>query len=88
MTTEAIVNLGQMTAGDTGQVVGIEASAPEALARRLLEFGVLEGEAIEVMHEAPFGRDPIAVQVRGTLVALRRHEARYVSVKLTQGRSK
>lgn len=47
---------------------------------RLMEFGFLEGAEIEVIHEAPFGRDPIAVRVRGALVALSRREAGNVEV--------
>lgn len=45
------------------------------LERRLLEIGVVEGARVRVLHEGPFGRDPIAVQVDETRVALRRREA-------------
>ena len=45
------------------------------LERRLLEIGVVEGARVRVLHEGLFGRDPIAVQVDETRVALRRREA-------------
>ena len=45
------------------------------LERRLLEIGLVEGARVRVLHEGLFGRDPIAVQVDDTRVALRRREA-------------
>jgi ferrous iron transport protein A len=50
------------------------------LERRLLELGFLEGATVEVLHEAPLGRDPIAVRLNGTTIALRRREAMAVLV--------
>jgi ferrous iron transport protein A len=50
------------------------------LERRLLEIGFLEGAAVEVLHEGPLCRDPIAVRLNGTTVALRRREAMAVLV--------
>lgn len=65
----------------TGVSGAAEAVAAEELERRLLEMGFVEGAAIEVLHEGLFGRDPIAVRVDDTRVALRRREAAAVSVK-------
>jgi ferrous iron transport protein A len=45
-----------------------------------MAMGFLEGSIAEVVHEAPFGGDPLAVRVRGTLLALRRQEANAVEV--------
>jgi ferrous iron transport protein A len=50
------------------------------LERRLLELGFVEGAAIEVLHEGPLGRDPIAVRVNDSTVALRRREAMAIIV--------
>jgi ferrous iron transport protein A len=52
------------------------------MVRRLLEMGILEGSRVEVVHEAPFGRDPLAIRVRGALIALRRHEAAHIEVEV------
>ncbi|MCC7440711.1 MAG: ferrous iron transport protein A [Bdellovibrionales bacterium] len=79
------VRLGDLNVGASGRVAGLDPAAPPALARRLLELGMVEGESVMVMHEAPFGRDPIAVKVRGTLLALRRQEARHVRVSAESG---
>lgn len=49
---------------------------------RFLSMGLLEGSVIEVLHEAPFGRDPIAVHVRGALIGLRRNEANFIQVEV------
>lgn len=74
--------------GETGVIVAVrgDTGAPEAVAsdeleRRLLEMGFVEGARIEVLQEGFFGRDPIAVRVDDTRVALRRREARAVTVQ-------
>lgn len=48
---------------------------------RLLELGFIEGSEIEVIHRAPFGGDPIAVHVRGAILALRIEEANHAIVE-------
>ena len=50
------------------------------LERRLLELGLVEGAEIEVLHEGPLGRDPIAVRVNDATIALRRREAMAIRV--------
>ncbi|TYT24979.1 ferrous iron transport protein A [Luteimonas viscosa] len=49
--------------------------AADGIARRLRELGFVAGEAVEVVARAPFGGDPILVQVGYTRFALRRAEA-------------
>jgi ferrous iron transport protein A len=50
------------------------------LERRLLELGFIEGAEVTVLHEGPVGRDPLAVRVNGTTIALRRQEAMAIFV--------
>ena len=57
----------------------VDAKAAE-LERRLLELGFVEGAHVEILHEGPLGRDPIAVRVNDTTIALRRREAMAVLV--------
>jgi ferrous iron transport protein A len=85
---EALRPLASARRGDRGVIVRVtgvsgaaESVAAEELERRLLEMGFVEGASIEVLHEGLFGRDPIAVRVDDTRVALRRREAGAVSVK-------
>lgn len=59
------------------QTSGVAAGEIE---RRLLELGFVEGAAIEVLHEGPVGRDPIAVRLNDTTIALRRREAMSIFV--------
>ena len=75
------VKLGGLKKGAKAVIfrVGHESDHPD-LVRRLLEMGLLEGSLVEVIHEAPFGGDPVAVRVRGSLIALRRQEANAVEV--------
>lgn len=54
---------------------------PDELERRLLEMGFVEGAQVELRHQGLFRADPIAVQVDGTLVALRRREAQAIVVE-------
>jgi ferrous iron transport protein A len=74
------LRLGDLEKGVKARVRGIREEAG-GLARRLLEMGILEGAPIEIIHEAPFSRDPIAVKARGTLIALRRQEANWIEVE-------
>jgi ferrous iron transport protein A len=75
--------LGELTLGCAGIITRVGREEDDAATvARLLEMGLLEGSQVEVLHEAPFGKDPIAVRVRGSLVALRRSEANAIEVSL------
>jgi ferrous iron transport protein A len=52
----------------------------QELERRLIELGFTEGAHVEILHEGAFGRDPIAVRVNDSTVALRRREAMSIRV--------
>ena len=71
-----IVRIGGGAASDTGL-------APAELERRLLEIGLVEGATVEIVHEGLIGRDPIAVRINETMVALRRREATAIQVEAT-----
>ena len=60
-----------------GDHLGVSAAEIE---RRLLELGIVEGATVEILHEGPVGRDPIAVRVNNTTIALRRREAMAILV--------
>lgn len=74
------ISLGQGRVGLRGVVAAIDVGRcpgePGAdLERMLLEIGFIEGTRVEITHEGPFGRDPIALRVDNMRVALRRREA-------------
>jgi len=81
------VSLSALPPGTSGRVVGVghAAAALSPLERRLLEFGFVNGEHIEVLAEARPGRDPFVVRVGHTTLALRRREAQSVWVELSRG---
>ena len=53
----------------------------DEVAARLRDLGFVPGETVQVVARAPFGRDPIAVQVGFTRFALRRTEAERVFIE-------
>lgn len=82
----ALKPLGALSRGQKARIRSVgRGGAPEQqeLVGRLLAMGFLEGSWIELVHEAPFGGDPIAVRARGALIALRRNEANLIEVELS-----
>ena len=84
--TAPCMPLGQANRGFCGRINAIHVgedvhglAAPE-IERRLLELGFVEGAEINVLHEGPIGRDPIAVRINCTTIALRRREAMAILV--------
>ncbi|MBP0494810.1 FeoA family protein [Pararoseomonas indoligenes] len=79
-------DLGALPVGFQGRIRAIRVDGPGGplpgpeLERRLLELGFTEGAPVEILHQGLF-RDPIAVRVAGSTVALRRREARAVIVE-------
>jgi len=81
-----MIPLSQMTVHSKGRISSISKSElHESLQARLMEMGFLENEIVEVVNIAPWGRDPIAVRVRGTTVALRKSEAALILVEVASG---
>ena len=80
------VSLAALPPGATGHVVSVggREATFSALERRLLEFGFVSGEEIEILAEARPGRDPFVVRVGHTTLALRRREAQSVWVELSR----
>ena len=65
-----------------GQRARVHAMAgADAIAQRLYEMGVLEGEEIEVLGFAPLG-DPMEIRLRDFRLSLRRSEAARITVSL------
>ena len=73
----ATVPLDTLSAGTPARVHAVRGEG--ALARRLMEMGVVPGAPVRVIKAAPLG-DPLEVRVRNYHLALRRSEARTISV--------
>ncbi|MEM7035685.1 MAG: FeoA family protein [Bacteroidota bacterium] len=71
------MKLAEMGKGDRGVIVKIEG---KSLEMALLRLGLVPGDSFEVADLAPMG-GPMALQVRGTKIALRRNNAHHVTVK-------
>lgn len=73
--------LSELKIGETSTIQGFDTSRIDDkefaadLEDRLLEIGFEEGLAVELLHQGPINRDPIAVKIGNMTVALRRVEA-------------
>jgi ferrous iron transport protein A len=76
----ATVSLDTLRAGTHARVHAVGGAG--ALARRLMEMGVVPGAPVRVIKTAPLG-DPLEVRVRNYHLALRRSEAQTVSVVMS-----
>jgi ferrous iron transport protein A len=77
------VYLPDLPPGRAARIAGIDwHELSEKDGRRLRELGFDEGVAVESLHRAPFGGDPLAVQVGRMMIALRRAQARAVRVEI------
>lgn len=63
---------------EQGIIAEIDSTHPSS--KRIIEHGFTPGQTIELINKSLFD-DPIAVSIRGTLIALRRSEARCIKLK-------
>lgn len=76
-TERSTTTLNALSYGTEARVVSVDGEG--AVARRLMEMGVVPGAPVCVIKAAPLG-DPIEVRVRGYHLALRRAEAQTIQV--------
>lgn len=69
--------LAQLPLGVKARVIGVVGEG--AVARRLMEMGVVPGAPVSVVRVAPLG-DPLQIRVRDYHLALRRTEAQTIMV--------
>lgn len=67
------MNISDCRAGDTLRLLDFGATNPQ-YRRRLLALGITRGVILSITRIAPLGC-PIQVEVRGTMLALRKNEA-------------
>jgi len=72
-----VVSLDRLRMGTPARVLAVGGEG--AVARRLMEMGVVPGAPVRVVRAAPLG-DPLEVRVRNYHLALRRSEAQTISV--------
>lgn len=62
----------ELNFGESGIIADIDNSHPSC--SRMLEIGFTPGQEIELINSSAF-KDPLAFSIRGTLIAIRKHEA-------------
>jgi ferrous iron transport protein A len=76
------LRLDQLPHHSPATVTGVDwPSLSQAEERRLRNLGLDEGVQIEALHAGPFGRDPIAIRIGRTTLAMRRAHARVIHVR-------
>lgn len=73
----ATLSLDELPFGVQARVVRVDGVGP--VVKRLMEMGIVPGVPVSVVRSAPLG-DPFEVRVRSYHLALRRNEARTISV--------
>lgn len=73
------VELGRLAVGSVAIVRQVRCA--RAVARRLLEMGLLPGTEVRVVRVAPLG-DPIELSLRGYALSIRKAEAMGISVEV------
>lgn len=73
-------SLATLGIGDRAEVVGIASACQGPQRRRLLDLGVVPGTIVRGALASAAG-DPVAYEVRGALIALRRQQAEWIRVR-------
>lgn len=74
---EAVETLDRLAVGQQASIVRLD--APEEFRARLMALGFVPGGSVRAVLESPWG-DPVAYEVCGAVIALRRADARQVAV--------
>ena len=74
------LSLASLPPGTQARVIAVNGSS--AIARRLMEMGVVPGAPVRVIKAAPLG-DPIEIRVRSYHLALRLTEAQTILVTIS-----
>ena len=73
-----VENLSQLPLNKNGKIYKIECD--EGIKRRLLDMGLVKGTNIVPILVSPSG-DPRAFLVRGTIIAIRKEDAKDIKIK-------
>jgi DtxR family Mn-dependent transcriptional regulator len=75
-----VETLAALRPGESARVVRISAACQGPQRRRLLDLGVVPGTRITAVLRSASG-DPVAYEIRGALIALRREQAEWILVR-------
>ncbi len=77
------MKMSELKPGDGGVITSVTAQGE--IAQRLLDMGLVKGTHFKVLRKAPLG-DPLEIQLRGFLLALRLKEAEHIGVEKRPGK--
>ena len=72
------LSLAELPIGSSARIV---AGGASAVARRMMEMGLVPGAPVTVVRQAPLG-DPLEIRVRSCHLAVRRADARVIACAL------
>ncbi|MCB9251953.1 MAG: ferrous iron transport protein A [Flavobacteriales bacterium] len=73
------MKLSDLKIGQSAEILSFE---KDEIKLRFYEMGCLPGENVKLELVAPLG-DPIAIDIRGYLLSLRKNDAKHILVKLS-----
>lgn len=71
--------LSELHDGQTGRIIRVGGTG--AIRQRLLDMGITRGTTVLLKRRAPLG-DPLQITVKGSDLAIRVKEARYIQVEI------
>ena len=77
-----VSTLDQLPIGSTATVSALSFTGSKR--RRILDLGFLPGSGVSALQASPWG-DPVAYGVRGSVIALRREDARHIAISGKRG---
>ncbi len=69
--------LADLAVNESGTVVALE--SPDNMRRRLLDIGLTKNTTVTCVGQSPAG-DPVAFNIRGSIIALRRSDCKTVII--------
>ncbi len=73
----ANLSLADLPTGSAGCITSVEVGG--LLRRRILDLGMIPGTQVRCVRKAPWG-DPVALQVRGSIIALRAEDLKRIKI--------
>lgn len=74
-----MLSLADISPGQSATI--LEVMGDDAIAIRLMEMGLTDGETVRLIGTAPMG-DPLEISIRGYKLSLRKSEAKRISISL------
>ncbi|MEI2271368.1 ferrous iron transport protein A [Sphingobacterium sp. ML3W] len=79
MINNQVITLGLLKKGELASIAGIATDCRQEIRQRLLDLGFVKGAEISIQNISPLG-DPIAYNIHGTQISLRKEDALHVLI--------